>query len=688
MKIFLSLLQSILFLISSFSVADSNFKFLVDRAAFDITSTAEVSFEPITAEEMSVSEEEKLRCREWYNENIINADGNEADPVYNFKVGIKAFRNNLKEWERSVSEESGEGEVYRGGKTTYITWTHKKSGIVATVEATIYENSATCEWTVYLRNTSDENSPKINKFVAADCKLPTGAGTDIYYNKGSEPAADDFELLKSFVSYLPMSFSANGGRTESVLPYFNLLGKDGGVTLAVGWSGQWLTEFSQTINAVNATVCQESLKGYLAPGEEVRSPLVTLTFYNGNNALKGFNSYRNFTISSVYPEGTKQITTSGVGVEFPDSTIDSLVANINSIPDWFAEAIDYYWVDAGWYPIKTSWGDSVGNWYVDPNKFDRGFAEVSQAANAKGIGWLLWVEPERCSEGTEVYNECIKHDGWLVLDDEERNMVNLANEDCLEYITGIMQRCIDANGVDYLRIDSIPAPQIYWEQADKDWSDGRKGFTENHYVTNLYRMLDTLKADNPGLMIDNCCSGGKRIDIEMCRRSIPLWRSDYNCMDGEGNSKPDILQATQAQTYGISFWLPYNGTCAYVDGEYADRTNIISCSQRIGYQDVRKYMTGNYYPLTYGGLDTERYLAMQFDQKGEGMALIYKRENVEDNTYHLVLNGLESKAVYEVYDYDKPEIKNEYTGADLMKYGINITINETPKAVIMLYKAK
>lgn len=682
---FLALIQALLFVISSFAVADSNFKFMVDRAAYDLTSTAEVSFDSMTADEMQVTTAEKEACRNWYEENILCAQ----DPAYNFRYGMKSFRNNEDEWTFEIGKESEKGAFYRCGKTTFITLTHKDNGLVATVEATFYEESASCEWTVFIKNTAEQKSPVISKLSAADCTLPTGRKTDIFYSKGSEPANDDFELLQTRVYATPLRFNANGGRTESCLPYFNLNGKDGGVVLAVGWSGQWLTKISQGIKDTNIKVSQETLKGYLNPGEEVRSPLVSLTFYDSENALKGFNAFRNYTIDCIYPEGTKQITTSGVGVEFPESTIDSLVANINSIPDWFAEAVDYYWIDAGWYPIKTNWGDSIGNWYVDPNKFDRGFKEVSDAAHEKGIGIILWHEPERCCAGTEVYNECIKHEGWLIEQDEERNMVNLGNEDCLEYITGIMQRSITENGVDYLRIDSIPAPLTFWEKGDDLWSDGRKGFVENHYVTNLYRMLDTLKENNPGLMIDNCCSGGKRLDIEMSKRSIPLWRTDYNCMDGEGKSKEDILEATQAQTYGISFWLPYNGTCAYLEGEYADRTNIISCSQKLGYQDIRPYMVGNYYPLTYGGLDTTRYLAMQFDENAqEGMALIYKRENVEENKYTLKLNGLDPNKTYELYDYDNPEASFELSGKELMEEGTELTINDTPKAVIIVYKVK
>ena len=100
-------------------------------------------------------------------------------------------------------------------------------------------------------------------------------------------------------------------------------------------------------------------------------------------------------------------------------------------------------------------------------------------------------------------------------------------------------------------------------------------------------------------------------------------------------------------------------------------------------------MLGNYYPLTYGGTDTTKFLAMQFDTEAtEGMALIYKRENVAENKYLLKLSGLVPEKTYVVYDYDNPEITVEMTGEKLMSDGMEITIDETPKAVIMLYKVK
>lgn len=690
MRIIIAVLQSLLFVISSFSVQDSNFKFMVDRAAYSMGTTADFSFESMDASENEVTAQEKELCRKWYEDNILYAPSSGNAPAYNFTVCTKSLRNNLSDWTFSIGPESENGAYHRGGKTTFITLTHKKQPITATVEATIYEENATCEWTVFIKNDGAENSQVISEFYAADCLIPTGSNPEMYFSKGSDPAADDFELLKTELSVIPMKYTANGGRTESFLPYFNINGDTSGAVLSVAWSGQWFTSVAKTLDGnVSIRAKQEKLRGYLEAGEQIRSPLVALTFYKNDNALKGFNAFRDFTLDCVYPEGTKQVATAGLGVEVPDNTEEQIITNIGNVPEDWTGSIDYFWVDAGWYKVKNDWSDSVGTWYANPDRFPSGFKKISDAAHARGIGFLLWYEPERACKDTDVYNECIKHENWIVLnpDDDTRNLVNIAEEGCYRYLTDLIAESLEFNGVDCFRMDFNITPGYFWDDADKRYEDGRKGFTENHYVTNLYRFLDELLNRVEGLTIDICASGGKRLDLEILRRGVPLWRTDYNCMNGEGGTQPDILEATQAQTYGISFWLVHNGTCAYREGEYANKTNIISSSQRLEYFDIRPHMTGNYYPLTYGGTDTSRYLAMQFDTDAEsGMALIYKRENVTDNTYQLVLNGLDSDALYNVYNYDAPEKIITASGAALMSEGITLTINDAPKAEIIMYE--
>ena len=55
---------------------------------------------------------------------------------------------------------------------------------------------------------------------------------------------------------------------------------------------------------------------------------------------------------------------------------------------------------------------------------------------------------------------------------------------------------------------------------------------------------------HPNMLIDSCASGGRRNDLETLRRAVPLLRSDY-IIEPVGN---------QCHTYGLSFWVPFNGT--------------------------------------------------------------------------------------------------------------------------------
>ena len=691
MRVF-ALLQSILFIVSSFSVTDSNFKMWVDRAAVDITSEKELKFNPVSASELIVSESEKQRCREWFEKNVLFTGG-EGSPAYDFKIDGKSFKKNVSDW----SFEKGEPERSKSGETTVITLTHKKSGLKVRVHGTIYENRATCEWTVYIENTAQSNSPVIKDFYAADCGVET-AISNLSVSKGSDPAADDFQMKHTFVNFIPMRFTANGGRTESFLPYFNISGKTNGAVLALGWTGQWYASLAQRFGSVAIKAKQEEFNAYLLPGEEVRSTLVSLTFYDGDNPLKGFNTFRDWQkdITVIQGENTS-LNGFVIANEFSTLTCDQMIEKVNSIDESVMNGIDYFWMDAGWYKYNEGWYDGVGNWIPDENRFPNTIKPLSDAMAAKGKKFLLWYEPERVRENTVLYNKGVENKGWTVQIDDNI-MWNMANDGACDFLCEYILNSMKTNGVSMYRQDFNFTPLAYWEKSDKEYFGGRTGITENHYVTNLYRYLDFLLEGIDGLVIDNCASGGKRLDIEMMRRSVPLWRSDYNCGNEDGTIKDDVLEATQSMTYGLSFWIPYSGTNRYFHSEYASRSAILThqstydppAEEFTKYSKVSEYMTGRYFPLTDGGTDLSAFHAMQFDcgNASEGAAVIYKREKAEAGEYRLVLNGLDPEALYSVYSVDFPDNVTEIKGSRLMQNGITIPADKTPGAYIVFYAVK
>ncbi len=655
----------------------------------------EINFESISAENMVVRQSEMKACRDWFDTHLVLRNGVNELP-FDFAVDGVSLNDTIKEWDYETSKESEEGAVYEGGKTTYLTLTHPDKDIEVKVEATIYEEKATCDWTVYLKNTAKKNSGVINDFYALDDSFSTGDAT-LYYSNGSNTSASDFALMKKNISFVESKFAGNEGRpTNDYMPYFNINGENSGFVLGIGWTGQWAASIKKDGGATHITVKQESFNAYLLPGEEVRSPLVSLSFYDETNPLKGFNIFRDWVTDCLYPKTIKDDTITMLEVAGPTSTrtSDEIIEILDGIRDEIYDEVNCFWMDAGWYNYSEGWYDGVGNWTPDTSRYDNGIKELSDYAKSVGCGHVLWYEPERVYEGTQFYEKGSQEDQWLVKGDGMA-MWNLADEGAFKYLCKYMAKSLKENGVTVYRQDFNYAPLEYWQKADAEFYDGRTGICENHYVTNLYKYLDYLCKNVKGLYIDNCASGGKRLDLEMTKRSIPIWRSDYNCA-----VHSDILEATQAQTYGLSFWLPMSGTCLYVQSEYAVRSGIMPCTL-IGfggydseffnlYDEQRQLMVENYYPLQWGGYNDSKILAMQYSTADglEGEALIYKRPGVNDKEYTLKLNGLDRTSQYEIYDIDNPEKIYSMSGEELMSDGLLLQLPEGEKAIIMMFKAK
>ncbi|MBR3869727.1 MAG: alpha-galactosidase [Clostridia bacterium] len=648
-----------------------------------------IKFDTISADEMSLTADEKDLCSKWFDDNFRSADG--AYP-FTFKIDGEEF--NPAEWDKKQEKSD---KVYTGGMTENLVLKNEEKGLEVTVEATVFAENATCQWTVYIKNTGTGNSGVISDFYAIDSALPTG-DAQLYYSMGSDTAASDFSLIKKNLSSMKKTFSGTDGKpTEAYLPYFNISGEDYSVILGIGWTGQWKATLAQANGATDITVKQEHFNAYLIPGEEVRSPLVSLSFYDNANPLKGFNLFRDWIMDCVYPENVTKnhYTVMEIAGPMHTRTSDEIIEILDGIDDSIYEQTDAFWMDAGWYNYNEGWHDGVGNWTVDTSRYDNGISELSGYAANKGLGHVLWYEPERVYPGTEFHKIGSGHEQWLIDVGDENIMWNLANEEAFDYYCEYLLNSMKENGVTVYRQDFNFAPLEYWQKADKEYYGGRTGICENHYVTNLYRYLDYLYENIDGLIIDNCASGGKRLDLEMTYRSIAFWRSDYNC-----DYHSDLFDATQSHTYGISFWLPITGSAQYMMNEYSARSDIMPLmlmdfyahtNPDFGfYHEQRELMAGNYYPLDFGSYDKNKMHAMQFssDDGLSGTALVYKRANVMKTEYTVKLNGLVTSATYDVYDIDSPENVYILTGEELMNKGITLTLPDGEKAIILMYNSK
>lgn len=703
-KKFLLVLISAFSLISYLTCILFSFELRRGGWLFRFFSEDKITFDTASYEELAVTEADKTNNKTWYDNNVVNAVKEGRKPAFDFALDGKKLSETLSDWKQSF----GESYDYADGKGTEIILLNKKEAVQATVKAVWYEKTATCEWTVYLKNVGQNNSSVVSSFYPLDTTFDC-ASPYLYFSYGSEFKNTDFALRRNKIPSWKVTLDTIDGRTsQTYLPFFNISGTNGGLTVGIGWSGEWKAEFSSK-NGTNVTVGQKTLEGYLTPGEEIRSPLVSLSAYTGKNALKGFNTFRQRVLDSLpdYYGNMKTFAFAGaegeanmafVGEEGTKRLIEIFESqNLLS-------TVDYAWYDAGWFDVEGlgEWGATSGDWEVDTRRYPNGLKAVSDFLHEKNIGMILWYEPERIPDRSKIY-QTGKTNGWLLSPDKKSKkftnyLWNMGDEEANKYMREHIDASIKENGVDFYRQDFNINPDVYWKNGDRDLYDGRKGFCENKYVVGEYKYLDYLVEQNPGLLIDNCASGGRRIDLEMCRRSIPLWRSDYNCIN-----YPDLPEACQYQTYGLSLWLPLSN-CGndWTKNEYDYRSflgPIIECYPSFlngdtegykkftaEYERIKEYFLKNYYPLTPCTMSDKQTVVMQFGDEKEGVVLVFARDKSKAGEKTFKLNGLKAGSNYVIKTIEGAAVATK-SGAALTSEGFTLN-TEKRTAYVIVYKGE
>ena len=61
--------------------------------------------------------------------------------------------------------------------------------------------------------------------------------------------------------------------------------------------------------------------------------------------------------------------------------------------------------------MVSVWAQQVGNLYPNSNVYPDGLGPIGEALQKADLGFLLWVEPERAFEGTQMTQE---HPEWML----------------------------------------------------------------------------------------------------------------------------------------------------------------------------------------------------------------------------------------------------------------------------------
>ncbi len=216
---------------------------------------------------------------------------------------------------------------------------------------------------------------------------------------------------------------------------------------------------------------------------------------------------------------------------------------------------DYFCIDAGWY-AEGSWWDSVGEWQENRRRFPRGLKEVTDYIRKKGMIPGVWLEIEvmgiNCPKVSEVGDDWFFMRHGKRVYDRSRYQLDFRNPQVREYADSVIDRLVKEYGVGYIKMDYNIEPGIGTEANAESVGDGLLEH-ERAYL----EWLDGVFKRHRDLIIENCSSGGLRMDYAMLSRySIQSTsdQDDYKKYCTIAANAPLALTPEQAAVWSYPMW--------------------------------------------------------------------------------------------------------------------------------------
>lgn len=454
------------------------------------------------------------------------------------------------------------------------------------------------------------------------------------------------------------------------LPFFNIESPENrGILVGLGWTGQWQAEITRRGAGCHAQAGLRATRFSLRPGEKVRTPRVLLVLWNGKR-LHGHNMLRRLLHEQYVPhlDGHPQqplvsvnvcFTHHGKGGFLEKATEKEVLALVPPFLELGAEALV---IDAGWYDCE-SWVDILRNpdFVYSKTKYPRGFQPIAQPLAQAGADFGLWFPPEAFG--------------------------SFADPAVAEKFLAYIDTYVRDEGLTMYRQDAGILP------TDED--PDRLGIGEMQHIAGLYAMQDELRRRHPALLMEGCCGGGRRIDLESLSRfhwhqKSDRWfdtLSDHSGLCGANLFLPGgVINVPTEVTDDYGAWSSFGGQfCLAWHPLDEDFPTQQAARQVKLYKRVRPFLSGDFYPLSPCSL-TKPWLAYQFHRNDldRGFALVFKRNADEGNVFKFAPRALAPEARYSL-TFESSGARADYPGRELAG-AIEIAMESTPGAELISYQ--
>lgn len=362
--------------------------------------------------------------------------------------------------------------------------------------------------------------------------------------------------------------------------------------------------------------------------------------------------------------------------------------------------VDMFLLDDGWFGNKyprSSDHQGLGDWQETTGKLPNGIGKLVEEANARGLKFGLWIEPEMVNPKSELYE---KHKDWVIhLPNRDeyyfRNqlVLDLSNPAVQDYVFGIVDNLMQKYpGIAYFKWDcNSPITNIY-----SVYLKDKQSHLYIDHVRGLYKVLERIQQKYPELPMMLCSGGGGRADYEALKYFTEFWPSDNT----------DPLERIFIQ-WGFSHFFPSKSMAAHVTswGNQPLKFKVdVAAMCKLGF-DIRvdkmnenevtfcRQAVENFHRLSPVTLDGDLFRLVS-PYEGEHAAIMYATPDREkavvfafdmhprygEFLQSVRLQGLDANKRYKVEEINlipgaRSSLKDNgkvYSGDYLMKIGLNL----------------
>jgi len=296
----------------------------------------------------------------------------------------------------------------------------------------------------------------------------------------------------------------------------------------LAWAGTWQMEiFRQNDDLCLSGGLGDREFGHwmktLAPGESLATPPASISCVHGSlDDLCDRLTALQHRAADTHPQVERDlpIVVNEWCTTWGDPAHEKIVAIADRLQGTPAR---YLVIDAGWYKAEASdWSSGHGDWIPSTKLFPRGLAATAQAIRERGLIPGLWFEMETVGSQSAAFSlvdHLLRRDGRPITV-RERRFWDLNDPAAIDYLTEKVIDLLASAGFGYLKVDYNETAGLGCDDPDSQGEGLRK------HVLGTYRFFEKIRERLPHLVIENCSSGGHRLEPSMLGRTAMSSFSD------------------------------------------------------------------------------------------------------------------------------------------------------------------